>query len=359
MTEASRFASSCPFSSSPADQVGGEAGFRELIEAAPDAIILVDGEGTITYVNSQTQNIFGYQRDDLVGQKIELLLPVRFRENHLNHRRNFNATPRVRAMGAGLELFGLRKDGTEFPVEISLSPLKTTNGFVVLSAIRDVTARVQIESRLRASLAEKEVLLKEVHHRVKNNLQVISSLLNFQADAITDTRMQAIFQDARTRIKSIALIHERLYQTDDFSHIDFAEYVNGLLDDLFHSYGVERERISVVVDVDPVILDVDALVNCGLIVGELVSNTLKYAFPDNRSGQVKISLKNENSRNVLRVSDNGVGMPAIPDAEQRSSLGLKLVKGLARELGGMLEIRQIKGVEFVINFPQGRARSKQ
>lgn len=341
----------CPHLSAPRVSKNPQS-LSDFLEVAPDAMVLVDPAGTIVDSNSQAEKLFGFVREEMIGHKVEMLLPTRFREQHERYRSRYGAAPTVRAMGAGLELYGVRKNGTEFPVEISLGPLQTERGLIVVSAIRDITDRKEIEAQLRISISEKEILLKEVHHRVKNNLQVISSLLNFQADSLTDEKARRMFQDTRSRIKSIALIHERLYQSEDLTHIDFADYVRGLMDDLFESYGVARDRVTLQVAVDSVTLDVDTLVNCGFIVSELVSNALKYAFPNERRGRISISMRSESpGRNVLRVADDGVGLPATSSNSKTSSLGLKLVRGLAKEIGGELDVQSDGGATFTIKFP--------
>ena len=165
-----------------------ERRFRSLLESAPDAMVIVDAHGTIQLVNAQAERLFGYTRAEMLGQPVELLIPARSRRRHVAQRADYAAEPLARAMGVGRQLTGRRKDGSEFPVEISLSPLETSGGTLVSSAIRDITASVAAKRQLESSLVEKELLLSEIHHRVKNNLQVVSSLLNLQQEVARERR---------------------------------------------------------------------------------------------------------------------------------------------------------------------------
>lgn len=330
----------------------GEHLFRELLESAPDSMIIVNGGGKIALVNSQAEKLFGWARQDLIGQALEVLLPKRYQGGHVAHRDHYFGRPSVRPMGASLDLFGLRKDGTEFPVEVSLSPLKTDGGVYAISAIRDITDRKKTEERVRASLREKEVLLKEVHHRVKNNLQIISSIINLQSESIEDARAKQLFADTRARVRSIALVHERLYESKNLANIDFGDYVAGLVRDVFEAFGVDRDRISIEFHIEDVGLDLDKVINCGLIINELISNSLKYAFPNGRSGRITVALATAKRDAILTVSDDGVGIPPNRSADSAGTLGLVLVEGLTKELGGELVKSSEGGTHFKITFPR-------
>jgi len=243
-------------------------------------------------------------------------------------------------------------------------------------AQQEITRRKEAEELIKASLKEKEVLLKEIHHRVKNNLQVVSSLLYLQSETISDPDLLGLLQDSQNRVRSMALVHERLYQADDLSRIDFSEYVRELASHLIKSYSVDVSAITLRIDADDIALDVDTAVPCGLIVNELISNSLKHAFPadparetdghgraghqptgtawDRRGvqrGEIYVELRSEENGQIqLLVGDNGVGFPKGVDFRNMESLGLLLVNSLVRQLRGTVELRNKIGTEFSITL---------
>lgn len=331
-----------------------ETAIEGFLDAAPDAIVVVDTRGHIVVVNGLTERMFGYTRDELLGRTVEQLVPLRSRAAHVQHRSSYFHEPRTRPMGGGRELAGLRKDRSEFPVEISLSPLETAEGtLLVLAAIRDISERKLVETRLRSSLEEKEVLLKEIHHRVKNNLQIVSSMLSLQIRQIEDPKARELFTESQTRVRSIALFHEKLYQSKDLRRVEIGEYLKGLTSGLFTTYGVNPDDISLTIDAEEVSLGVDAAISCGLIVNELVSNSLKHAFPAGRKGQVQVKLARDGDGVVLDVCDDGVGVPAAIDFRNPGTLGLKLVSILTEQVGGTITLDRTTGTRFVIRFSQG------
>jgi len=216
----------------------------------------------------------------------------------------------------------------------------------------DITERKQAEEQIRASLAEKEVLLREVHHRVKNNLQIISSLISLQADSLTDERMQAVFGDVRDRVHAMALVHERLYQTGNLAQLNFAEYAGSLLQYLWRSHGALAEKVQLHYLIAPIVLPIETAVPCGLILNELAGNALKHGFPNGKRGEVTVALECDPAAATacLRVSDNGVGLPVGRDWRQSGSLGLRLVHILAGQLRGTLETGTGPGAEFRVTF---------
>lgn len=323
-----------------------------IFEFAPDAIILVDSDGRITKANAQVEKMFGYERSELIGQFVEILIPRRFASRHIGYRSGYTHTPHARPMGVGLDLFGRRKDDTEFPVDIMLSPLEIQGELLVLGVVRDATERKRVEEHAREA---REMYIREVHHRVKNNLQVISSLLFLQSIHTDDATVWSILKESQSRVKSIALIHEKLYRSTEIVTLDFAEYVRDLVADLFSAYGVNHEGVIVKTDVEDVNLEVDTAIPCGLIINELISNVLKYAFPESPVGEVHIQLSPIGDRTfLLAVRDNGIGLPEGFDWRTSTSLGLRLVMDLARQLDGSVEVETGKGAgtAFYIKFKE-------
>jgi two-component sensor histidine kinase len=217
--------------------------------------------------------------------------------------------------------------------------------------LRDITERVQAERQVEASLKEKEVLLQEIHHRVKNNLQIISSLLNLQAQQIEDQGIVDAFRDSQNRIRSMALIHEQLYGSHDLAEIDFGAYIRDLAIDLFRSYQVDARRIRLDVETDRVRLGIDRAVPCGLIVNELVSNALKHAFPNGRQGGIQVDLRAEGQQMTILVRDDGIGLPEGLDYQNTPSLGLQLVNSLVSQVDGEITLEPVQGTGFRVKFP--------
>jgi two-component sensor histidine kinase len=220
---------------------------------------------------------------------------------------------------------------------------------------QDVTDSRKAEEQIKSSLKEKEVLLKEIHHRVKNNLQIVSSLLNLQGAEIEDPTASQKFRDSQDRVKAMALIHERLYQSSDLAKIDFAGYVRSLTGHLLRSYKVDTNAIRLTLEVESVPMNLDVAIPCGLMINELVSNALKYAFPQRGDNEIKIRFS-EGNEGALRlvVRDNGIGFPENLNPEESDSLGLKLVRTLTEQLGGRVQYRNQNGFVCEISIPQAK-----
>ncbi len=218
----------------------------------------------------------------------------------------------------------------------------------------EIKTRKKAEAKLTGLLNEREVLIKEVHHRVKNNFMVVSSLLNMQSNKMKEKKIQDAFKISLDRIRTMSLIHEKLYQSRDLSNINFADYINSLAMNLYHSYNINPEKIQLKKEVEDITLDINKAIPCGLAINELVTNSLKYAFPPgwDKTGLISISLKKVNNDEIeLVISDNGVGMSKDIDIEKCDSLGLRLVHILIREqLGGTVEIDKKNGTEYKLRF---------
>jgi two-component sensor histidine kinase len=252
------------------------------------------------------------------------------------------------------EIKNRAKDGSYYWVDTTIVPFLNEQGqpFQYLAIRFDVTNRKQIEERMRTSLQEKEVLLKEIHHRVKNNLQIISSLLNLQCQNLEDGEVIAAFRESQNRIESMALIHEKLYQSEDMARINASEYIYDLVSNLFYTYEINLDAIALKIDVDEVWLGLDTAIPCGLIINELVLNALKHAFPDGRAGEVFIHFGVRDAHHLmLAVSDTGVGLPKDLDYQKTDSLGLQLVNALTHQIEGIIKVNESDGVEFEIVFP--------
>jgi len=221
--------------------------------------------------------------------------------------------------------------------------------------------RKRAEAQIKAQLQEKDVLLKEVHHRVKNNMQVISSLLNLQSRQIKDPDVLEMFKESQRRIRSMALIHERLYQSSDLSRIEFSQYLRNLTTHLFHSYQVDVSRVQLKIEADEVHLNINTAIPCGLIVNELVSNALKHGFPEGRSGELDIDLRRvAGDGYILRVKDDGVGFPEGLDFRKTETLGMQIISTLVEQIDGRLELSRKKGTAFQLEFNElPRKKSSQ
>jgi len=222
----------------------------------------------------------------------------------------------------------------------------------VIAYFIDISSRKKAEEQIRKSLEEKEILLKEIYHRVKNNLQVISSLINLQGQSVkADTQVQGMFLKSRDRIQAMALMHEKLYQSHDLNQIDFVQYIHELMAHLFCSYGISPDDISLKITANDLLLDMNTAVPSGLIINELVSNSLKHAFPEGQKGQITIALfSHENRTFNLIISDDGIGIPKNLDINKVESLGLQLVNTLVSQLGGEMTMKQNHGTTFQIIF---------
>jgi PAS domain S-box-containing protein len=319
------------------------------ITSARDCVTITNLEDRVLFVNDAFLDTYGYKEDDILGQDIAILRVGELAAVEMNEIRK-------ETLGGSWygEVLNRRADGTVFPVELWTSIVRNDDNepVAMVGVARDITARKRADEALRNSLREKEVLLKEIHHRVKNNLQVISSLLSLQSEYLKDEAMIKVFKESQNRVKSMALIHEKLYQSANLAEIEFSDYLRELTTQLFRSYGIGAHGVSLNVHASEVLLAVDRAIPCGIIVNELVTNALKYAFPDGRGGRIDIDLHPVSDDQIwLAVRDNGVGFPADVDFETSDSLGLTLVRMLADQVQGEVILQTAeRGAEFIMTF---------
>ena len=323
-----------------------------LVESVRDyAIFRLSPQGGVVTWNAGAERITGYTADEITGQPYSQFYP------RSEARRGTPQRELQRAAAEGrLEVEGsrVRRDESTFWAHAILTALRDADGRLggFSAVIRDVTEHRRAEEQIKASLHEKEVLLEELHHRVKNNLQVICSLLNLQSRAIGDRRALELFTATQARVKSMALIHDQLYRSKDLGTIDFADYIRSLAQNLLRSYAPDPESVTLKLDLDPVSLGLDTALPCGLITNELISNSLKHAFPPGQRGEIRVGLSgNSGSTCELTISDNGTGLPADSELATVASSGLQLVAALTQQLGGALEVQRNGGTRFRLRFP--------
>ncbi len=335
-----------------------EQRFRAVAESAVDAIVTTNSQGNIIFFNNSLSKIFGYTKEELTGKPLTLLMPERFKKIYLNELQKFKKSGQHRLMGKTVTTTGLRNDKHEFPFEMSLSAWESDGKTYFTSIIRDLTERQKADEQIKKSLQEKEVLIREVHHRVKNNMQIISSLLNLQTSYVDDKETVDLLKESQNRVKSMAMIHEKLYQSEDLNHINIFDYINSLVNDLFYSYAIPKYQIKPVIEVEKINLNIETAVPCGLIISEIISNSLKYAFPKGRKGEVHISLKHNGEKFYLTIGDNGIGLPEGFEINKADSLGLKLVNSLTEQIDGELKLDRINGTKFNITFQESKYKDR-
>ncbi len=490
--------------------------FRAVAESAVDAIVTTDSEGNIIFFNNSLTTIFGYTKDEITGKPIAILMPERLKNKYFEELKRFKNSGEHRLVGKTVSTTGLKKDGTEFPFEMSLSAWKSGEITYFTAIIRDITkqknaeeqmqdhlkkltiinkvtntannaynihdllkdilnstldllgfesggiylldentgftelahyeniteeflgkvkrikvddepystvyskgmpifnyiqtkpeieaihgiksaaviplfstgrvigslnvlskekssisglekdilvsigmqtgtviARMYSEAAIKKSLREKEALLTEIHHRVKNNMQIISSLLNLQSQYVEGDQVATdVLKESQNRVKSMAMVHEKLYQSDNLTEIKIDDYIKRLVSDLFYSYNIMEAQIKSIIDVNKIKLNMETAIPCGLIISELVSNSLKHAFPERRKGVIRVSLKVRDNEYELVVGDDGVGFPDELDFKNTNTLGLQLVNSLVDQVDGEIELKKDIGTQFKITFKE-------
>jgi PAS domain S-box-containing protein len=332
---------------------------KTMTENAASALFMMDTAGRCTFMNPAGAQMTGFTFAELRGQILH---------DQIHHTRPdgtpypmaecpLNRALQDRTAIRGLEEVFIRKDGTFFPVRCAASPIiQEGRPVATVIEVQDITQQQRAERALRAALREKEVLLQEIHHRVKNNLQVVASLLDMQAEAVADPRVRAAFEDSQARLHAMALIHEQLYQGASLAHLNAADYLRRLSTRLFETYSRTNGRITLEIEVEDIALELNVAIPCGLMLNELLSNALKHAFPGGQPGAVAVTLHQAPPGTcVLTIRDNGVGLPEGLDIGRTDSLGLQLVSLLIEQLGGSLTLEPGGGTSFRLTFPLPRS----
>jgi len=326
----------------------GKTFIDNLIASMQDGLSVLDARGVHIQVNPALCQMTGFSSDELIGAGPPH--PYWAPEAYEDIERAFQKT-----LGAELpqfELIFMRKNGERFPVIVSPSVIKDDQGNIIsfFATVKDITERKKSEEQIRQSLKEKETLLREIHHRVKNNMAVVSGLLSLQASTIEDNNLRHFFEECQQRIESMVLVHEKLSQTKDLSAINFRDYINTLVQEIMSLHFIHSSSITAESNIEDIELDLESAIPCGLIINELLTNAFKYAFPDNRNGVLNISFKKIDDTYILTIKDNGVGLPKNFDYKKASTMGLQLVNILAAQLSGTFQIKSDKGTEAVVMF---------
>jgi len=324
--------------------------FRKLIESSPDALIITDLERRIIFVSQRTLFLFSCEKqEELIGRNI---LDFVKEEDRPRTVEDFKKALQGELV-LNSEYTFLKKNRTTFKGEVAIALTTESGGkpMALNMVLRDISRLKEKEEEIKRLLEEKDALLREGHHRMKNNMQVILSLLGLQAGKTKNEKIREVFRAIQRRVKSMVLIHEKLSHSKDMSKIDFSDYLRRLAAYLFSAYGKEKSRVKMELAVNEFSLDIDRAILCGLIVNELVSNSLKYAFPNGKGGAISIQMSEElDGRWRLVVRDNGVGLGRDFDVANEETLGMQLVMALVKQLNGHLEVRREEGTEFIITF---------
>jgi len=337
-----------------------EESYYQMYEDIPVGLFRTQPNGTFLRLNPAMVHILGYpDRETLLRTNAATLY------GNPRERIEWQVMVEMYQVERECELCLRKYDGTDVWVQHSSRVTRGVDGKVLYydGAIVDVSGRKRAEVQIREAMKEKEVLLKEIHHRVKNNLQIVSSLLNLQSMYLRDAYDRELFKQSQNRVKAMALLHEKLYRSAELTQIDFDEYLNSMMPNLFQSYKTSSATIDCTVEEGNVLLDIDTAIPCGLIVSELVANSLKHAFPDGRSGKISVALGLlDQGRLRLIVSDNGIGMDHhTPSESAGAPMGWELVRTLTEQLNGSIDIDRYRGTRVCITFPvkvpkEGRQR---
>jgi PAS domain S-box-containing protein len=325
-----------------------ESKFRKIFENIQDIFYQTDNNGIIIEISPSIERYSGYKPSELIGKPVEMI--------YLNPEDRSTLLKEIFENGevVDYEIKLKTKTNTVLYVSVNSHILfdSNNNPIGIEGSLRNIDERKNMEIQLKKSLDEKEMLLKEIHHRVKNNLMIISSLLNLQSRYIKDKASQNIFKESQNRARSMALIHERLYQSTDLKKIDFGDYIQTLSNELFNTYVSDPSLVKLKINVNDIMLDINTSIPLGLIVNELITNSIKHAFPDGRNGEINIDFHTKDDYYEFIVKDNGIGFPEDLDFRNTDSLGLLIVNSLTEQIDGKIELDKFNGTEFKITFKE-------
>jgi len=326
--------------------------YSHLYDFAPVGYFTVKEKGIIAQANLTGAALLGIDRASLIGKPLTRFVSMEDQDTFYLHclqvlKKNGNHTCEIKMMNYNKTPFYARLESIVVQGE-------DENAAKLRTAITDITDRKMIDQQLQASLKEKEVLLQEVHHRVKNNMQVMISMINLQCEKIEDKKICDELNKIVDRINSMVLVHDQLYKSKDFLKVDINEYIHRIAQNLFVSHGVDTAKISLKIGKSDIALSLDSAISCGLIITELITNSLKYAFPKNRKGEIRVEFGYLGDGQLeMRMSDDGVGMPAYFDFRDSDTLGIKIANALAEhQLGGTITLDSTNGTKFLIRFKE-------
>lgn len=333
--------------------VDAELKFRSLVEYSLAGIYIVQ-DNKFVYLNPKFEKIFGYRHGELIGKDISSIIPD---ESLSLVEENIRKRLQGEIQSIQYSYRARRKDGIIIDVETLGAVMEYRGRRAIIGTLLDISERKLAEDRIMKSLKEKELLLQEIHHRVKNNLQIIISLLKLQSKSLYDDRDLEIFNKSRARVETMALIHENLYRSSDLANIDIGTYLTNLTLHLLQVYGIESELVEIRLTSDGLKLSIDTAIPCGLLVNELVSNSLKYAFPNLQSAEkgqnvISIDIRKYDGNIILTVGDNGIGLPGDLDVKNTKTMGMQLIMTLVNQLEGKLEIVGGLGTTYKITFSE-------
>ncbi|MGB9202115.1 PAS domain S-box protein [Methanobacterium sp.] len=326
-----------------------EEKYRTLFEEDPNYTILLETDGTILEVNKKTTKLLGIPKKELIGKNYSIFTKpgdIEFRKDKIN-------SVLQGKLVEPFEFKFINMKGETYWIKVNLKPVVNNEKviYIILIGI-DITEHKKAENIIKTSLNDKSILLKEIHHRVKNNMQIISSLLNLQTEYVDDEETINVLRESQNRVKSMAIIHENLYKSKDLTHINFVDYIRSLVSNLFYSYDVKEAQIKLTLKIEDISLNIETAIPCGLIISELISNSLKYAFPNKMNGEIIISLKYKKDTYQLCICDNGIGLPEHINFNNIKTLGLLLVESLTGQIDGDLTIYRDHGTQYKITFKE-------